>query len=213
LCFINPRKSDYFIQSDAAIPNRKGGFSLVKGMEKYHREYLRRQFDGSVYVYAYVDPWTDEPFFIGQASGDYADKNLRRRGTPFHSRVEDIQSYGLNPLVIRLLTGLNRREATAAVRFFVLALGCQGSVDSPGPLLNREAGVVGVRPRKGVYKIDRGGRDVWVASFYQTWIGQAATYEEALAIRLAEEARSRGMSRRAWEKNWAERRSAGRVSR
>src|SRR5260370_42059686 len=99
------------------------------------------------YVYLYVDPRTDEPFYVGKGQGERALARLSDTSESLKlARIKDIQAAGLRPRIDILVHGLSSEEAAFRIEAAV--------IDAIGPdkLTNAvrgwETGKVGRMPLK-----------------------------------------------------------------
>jgi uncharacterized protein len=78
------------------------------------------------YVYLYVDPRTDEPFYIGKGQGPRAVAHLREVGESAKmARINEIQAAGLEPRIDILVHNLQSEEAALRIEAAVIdAIGC-----------------------------------------------------------------------------------------
>ena len=94
------------------------------------------------YVYAYIDPRTQTPFYIGKGSG--ARKNIHIRETADvtdnilkHQRIEEIRAAGLTPNIIELESDIHdERMAYNREQYYILLHGRMG-IEEGGILTNR----------------------------------------------------------------------------
>jgi hypothetical protein len=113
---------------------------------------MRRVFDIQpiYYVYAYIDPGTGDPFYIGKGHGNRDTMHLRpgvikRRGCRFfYNRLSKTQRYGITPTIKRLISDVDEYLAFVYERFFILATGRRCDPDNLGPLCNLTNGGDGV---------------------------------------------------------------------
>lgn len=100
------------------------------------------------YVYAYFDPDSGEPFYIGKGKGKRARWHLmpssRARRTYFYNKVRKLVRLGKPPIIRMLLTGITDEESLTFESFFILAIGRLNDPNNPGPLLNLTNGGEGL---------------------------------------------------------------------
>jgi hypothetical protein len=80
------------------------------------------------YVYVYIDPRTDRPFYVGKGFGKRAYAhlspfNMTHQRTHFANTLRKMAREHVLPRVRLLATGLSEGDAHAYERFFILALG------------------------------------------------------------------------------------------
>src|SRR5262249_45916088 len=97
------------------------------------------------YVYLYVDPRTNEPFYVGKGQGDRALAHLRDTSESLKvARIKEIQALGLEPRIDILVYGLPSEKAAFRIEAAV--------IDAIGPdrltnaVRGRESGKVGRMP-------------------------------------------------------------------
>jgi hypothetical protein len=77
------------------------------------------------YVYLYVDPRTNEPFYVGKGQGERALAHLRDTSESLKvDRIKEIQAHGLEPRIDILVHGLSSEQAAFRIEAAVIdALG------------------------------------------------------------------------------------------
>lgn len=101
------------------------------------------------YVYTYVDPRNNEPFYVGKGKHQrlyhhlkYARSNpTPQRGKRFLNRIRKILREGAEPFVEKVFTNLSEREALAKEVELISELGRKD--EDTGPLLNLTGGGIG----------------------------------------------------------------------
>jgi hypothetical protein len=116
------------------------------------------------YVYAYLCPVTEEPFYIGKGSGDRMVRHLRQsrrddRPTFFHRKLNKMMRFGLNPIICIIKDNLSEEEAYASETTLIHLTGTRAL--GTGPLCNTR---VDQRGAYAGYPLELGikkGTDVW----------------------------------------------------
>jgi len=73
------------------------------------------------YVYLYVDPRTNEPFYVGKGRGNRALAHLRDTSESAKvARIKEIQAVGLEPHIDILVHGLSSEEAAFRIEAAVI---------------------------------------------------------------------------------------------
>jgi hypothetical protein len=92
------------------------------------------------YVYVYIDPRDDLPFYIGKGRGKRDAQHLRpwdlKIRRPFYYKLKRMLAEGVQPIVSRLAESLCEAEAFSLESFLILALGRRLDSKNPGPLWN-----------------------------------------------------------------------------
>ena len=120
--------------------------------------------DNKYYVYAYLDPITNDPFYIGKGSGDRMVRHLRQsrrndRPTFFHRKLNKMMRLGLNPVIVIIKDDLSEEEAYASETTLIHLIGIRAL--GTGPLCNTRVDQCGAYAG---YSLERGiknGTDVW----------------------------------------------------
>ncbi len=99
--------------------------------------------DNKYYVYAYLNPQTNDPFYIGAGHGRRASVHLRpsmraQRDTLFHREISLLEHYGIIPYIFIIKAELTEEEAQASEAFLIHLIGTRMS--QTGPLCNLNAG-------------------------------------------------------------------------
>lgn len=102
------------------------------------------------YVYAYIDPATGEPFYVGKGRGKRVRTHLQpchvAKNLPMYNRLRRMLEVGQPPQIRLVATGLSESESLTWETFFILALG--RLCDRSGPLMNLTIGGEGLSGRK-----------------------------------------------------------------
>ena len=99
------------------------------------------------YVYMYVDPRTNEPFYIGKGLADRALAHLRDTSESLKvAHIKDIQAAGLEPRIDILVHGLSSEEA--AFRIEAAVIDAIGPDKLTNDVRGWETGKVGRMPLK-----------------------------------------------------------------
>lgn len=99
------------------------------------------------YVYLYIDPRTNEPFYVGKGHGERALAHLRDSSESLKSaRIKEIQASGLEPRIDILVHGLASEEA--ALRIEASVIDAIGSHKLTNAVRGWETGKVGRMPLK-----------------------------------------------------------------
>jgi hypothetical protein len=96
------------------------------------------------YVYAYIDPRTNEPFYIGKGSGRRAEKHLmpsQLYDGPLRAHLAELNQAGHNPVICIIKDNLLESEALASERELIMLVGM--SILGMGPLCNRSLDKIG----------------------------------------------------------------------
>jgi len=92
------------------------------------------------YVYAYFDPTSDTPFYIGRGTKYRDVSHLTpaelRKPSFFHNKLAKLLTSGHRPLVVRLLSDLTHEESNFWEQFFIVSLGRRNDANNLGPLCN-----------------------------------------------------------------------------
>ena len=120
--------------------------------------------DRRYYVYAYLDPITEEPFYIGKGSGDRMVRHLRQsrrndKPTFFHRKLNKMMRLGLNPIICIIKDALSEDEAYASETTLIHLTGTRAL--GTGPLCNTR---VDQRGTFAGYSLELGiknGTDIW----------------------------------------------------
>jgi len=92
-----------------------GGESMLDSIAPYVRERL------GYYVYLYIDPRTNEPFYVGKGQGERALAHLRDgRESQKVARIEAIRASGLEPRIDILVHDLPSEEAAFRIEAAVI---------------------------------------------------------------------------------------------
>jgi hypothetical protein len=99
--------------------------------------------DNKYYVYAYLNPRTNEPFYIGAGHGRRASVHLqpskrRQKDTLFHREISLLEYCGITPYIFIVKAELTEAEAQASEAFLIHLIGTRMS--QTGPLCNLNAG-------------------------------------------------------------------------
>jgi hypothetical protein len=96
------------------------------------------------YVYAYIDPRTNEPFYIGKGSGNRAARHLmpsQQNEKPLRAHLTELNQAGHNPVICIIKDNLLESEALASERELIMLVGM--SILGMGPLCNRSLDKIG----------------------------------------------------------------------
>lgn len=92
------------------------------------------------YVYAYIDPRDDTPFYIGKGKGNRLWRHLLpcclHKRTFFYNKINKMHREGIEPTIVKLIEGLSEGEAHGLESFFIKGLGRRTDHKNPGPLCN-----------------------------------------------------------------------------
>ena len=96
------------------------------------------------YVYVYIDPRTDIPFYVGRGTGgrdrSHLCPSMRRKRTFFYCKLNKLLRDGATPIIQRLITGLTHGEAAYWESFLILSLGRRNDPHNEGVLCNLSNG-------------------------------------------------------------------------
>jgi hypothetical protein len=126
------------MQVISAIRGPKHGISLT-----FAEHVIYLNMDRRYYVYAYLNPITNEPFYIGAGHGRRASEHLhpsvrRAKDTPFHREISLLEYCGVTPYIFIIKAELTEAEARASEAFLIHLIGTRTS--HTGPLRNLAAG-------------------------------------------------------------------------
>lgn len=142
------------------------------------------------YVYIYIDPRTNLPFYIGKGKGkrsEYhlSETHLNTTNWAKWRQINDLRKEGLNPIIKIIKSDLNNEEAYALEEELIKSYGRKG-IDTGGILTNV---TLGINPpvRKGPRNDrKRTGKDhpMYGRSYFDIWVNK---YGYAEATRLQKE--------------------------
>ena len=96
------------------------------------------------YIYAYIDPLTAEPFYIGKGHGDRAVRHIRRpsyhetRDTFFYRKLRKMMREGLRPDILIIKDALTEEAAYEIESMLIHLVGMKAN--GTGPLCNLYVG-------------------------------------------------------------------------
>lgn len=106
------------------------------------------------YIYAYINPITNTPFYIGKGSGSRLYHHLNEASSKKENKekwqiINDLKTAGYSPLIVVLEDGIdNELMAFNREDFFILKYGRKG-IDTNGILTNKTIG--GKQPPRPVW--------------------------------------------------------------
>jgi hypothetical protein len=91
-------------------------------------------------VYVYVDPRTDEPFYVGKGAGErfiqHLNPSVLKKSSPVCDRLLEITEAGFQAEVYIVAENLSDEEAVYLEGFYINSIGRLNDYLNPGPLVN-----------------------------------------------------------------------------
>lgn len=112
---------------------------------------------GDFYIYAYIDPRDNEPFYIGKGYGDRAWRHVRRpsyyktRNSFFYCKLRKMLKEGITPAIVIVKAGLTENVAYEVESMLIHLVGMRAA--KTGPLCNL---YVGRRGASSGFTLERG---------------------------------------------------------